>query len=240
MLGLGLSINDAGFPLSGAAFTDPSSLPGVLAWWQYKQGYRDVSGNLLDIVSNPPINNTILGGWDDQIASMHATQTTNNDHPKFFATDSAINFLNNVKFFHLPTTTVAGDYTFCASVSLDATSDETFLGGDTGDVLKIFSSTKVVVNYSTDNSIDNASGALSTGVYYTFIFKRESGVTTLYVDGVQWGNTVTDSSDFTITAMGAKDPESANFKGKWKDASLIERALTASEISDMNTYLTNL
>jgi len=246
MLGLGLNI--AKSPLvESYTFTDPTSIPGLQSWWKYKYGYRNSSGTLKDITTTWATDDTNLSQWDDQVSGNHLVQITANDQPRFVLADYSVNFKNNAKFWDITTHFVLTDYTINVVCKFDNTIvNRTFFAGDDppfdgvpDDLIRIVSSTQINFKYAGISLIINGLTTLAINTYYVFTFIREGATTTVYVNGVKWGFVIemTPVNIFYISHAGSNDPESQTYKGQWKDATVYNRALTPTEITDMNTYL---
>tara|TARA_R110002167_G_scaffold57725_1_gene163331 strand:+ start:687 stop:1472 length:786 start_codon:yes stop_codon:yes gene_type:complete len=186
--------------------------------------------------------------------SVNSTQTTSADKPRW-ETDSAdlgaVNFVAAIKYMDFSSDiTIAADTDFSIVMRIKPGSfAKTLLGSSAGEFLKL-QDNKTIRLFIDNVGIDfeEASDTFATDTYYTIVFSRTNGSTgdlNVYVNGGAYSDkdwdaaeNTTDSKDFVISNLGAKEDDSNNFQGFMKDVIIYNgTALTDSNRSELYTYL---
>lgn len=257
MLGLGNSV------ISGSySAWSPTEISGLSLWLKANTNItsdeNDAGGSIDHSTANGDmVDSDRINAWNGvSPTTINAVQTTSADKPRWesdIADLGGLNFKANAKFMTLSSNvTLSGVFTIVLHIRpTDLTSTKTIISLDDNEFFQ-FNSNKLIRLKVDNNTIDFEEGSdtIPTDSYVTLILTRDgSDQWNLFVKGdsvytteQNWGDadqTVTGGDGvFTVSNLGARDPESNNFNGFIKDFIIYNgTALNSAERAEVYSYL---
>lgn len=257
MLGLGNSV------ISGSySAWSPTEVSGLSLWLKagtnITSDENDAGGSIDHSTANGDmVDSDRINAWNGvSPTTINAVQTTSADKPRWesdIADLGGLNFKANSKFMTLSSNvTLSGVFTIVLYIRPnDLSGTKTIISLDDNEFFQ-FNSNKLIRLKVDNNTIDFAesSDTIPTDSYVTLILTRDdSDQWNLFVKGdsvytteQNWGDadqTVTGGDGvFTVSNLGARDPESNNFNGFIKDFIIYNgTALNSAERAEVYSYL---
>jgi|5_EtaG_2_1085323.scaffolds.fasta_scaffold45492_3 hypothetical protein len=256
MLGLGNSVTS----VSGYSSFSPDSIPNLTLWLASN---RHITANQ-DEDNNTVSHSTSAGTMEneDQInrwgafagTTIDAIQNNQPDKPKWstVAADvGAVNFKASLKFMDIDTQiNCAGACSFVFRLKpTDLSAVRAIMGSTNTEFLQFQSASQFRIKVDNNQvNFTEASNTIATNKYTIIVLTRNSsdewnlyaktdGGT--YATEEQWGTAdQTQAGTFTITNLGCKSDDSANFNGFMKDVLIYNgTALNANQRADLYDYI---
>ena len=256
-MGLGLGL---GASTSGYVSWSPSSVSNLTLWLAVNKNITADQDNSNGALS--PVHSSNLGTMDDvdQInkwggfggTTLNATQTSQVDKPRWEA-DAAdfggVKFVGAADFLDLSAQiNCSGAFTMVARVKPSDLSGARAMLGHLNTEFFQFHTNKVLRVKIDNNIVDftESSNTFSTTAYTTIIITRNSSAQwNAYVKGggyateTQWGTAnQAQAGTFTISNVGCRQDDNANFVGFMKDVLVYNgTALSSAERAEMYDYI---
>jgi len=170
--------------------------------------------------------------WDDRSANAnHLTQGTSTNQP--ILTQDANRFNNTVDFgpddFMTGLPPQSGDFTYVfKGLTTASNGGRVFLSATTNSNFRIDGSDNLLKFRGDDGNSIAFSGVTISSIEGTLALKRVGNDYTAYINGVQFGNTKTNTANFEVQRVGHT---SAAFNGSLQELYVYDRALTQDEIN---------